>query len=221
MAGKLYLTKRQKMGLHPSEILLAEKYIRSVGGAAKTRIDEHTSLAIFELFLVGASFRELSEQFNMPVGRLIAHCAMERWIPEKEKLMLTLRDRVQAKVVKAVSDQVDFLTTMLSVTNTENMQQMRKYLADPEKKNLPKLRIETLKQYKEVTETLQKVLISTMPGNNSKENNSVLSNLDSSVPTVEKRQMEGGFQEPRKAISVAQIIEQHLEDDGEDENSEG
>jgi hypothetical protein len=73
-------------------------------------------------------------------------------------MMGSLRDRVQAKVVKSVIEQVDFLTTMLAVTNVEHLDQMRKYIADPDNNPKPDIRVSSIKEYKEVTETLSKLV---------------------------------------------------------------
>jgi hypothetical protein len=58
-------------------------------------------------------------------------------------------------------EQVDFLTTMLSVAGTEHMEEMRKYVMDPENNPKPDIRIQNIKEYKEVVETLNKLVAST------------------------------------------------------------
>jgi len=73
-------------------------------------------------------------------------------------IMGSLRDRVQAKVVKSVMEQVDFLTSMLSVSNAEHLIEMHKYVRDPENVPKPQLRIESIKEYKDIVETLQKLV---------------------------------------------------------------
>jgi hypothetical protein len=83
-------------------------------------------------------------------------------------MMGSLRDRVQAKVVKSVIEQVDFLTTMLSVTNAEHLDDMRKYIMDPVNNPKPELRIKGLKDYKETVETLYKIVAGATPGSTAK-----------------------------------------------------
>jgi hypothetical protein len=70
----------------------------------------------------------------------------------------TLRDRVRAKVVKSVIEQVDFLTTMMSVVNAEHMIAMQKYIMDPINNPKPDMRPTTIKEYKDVAETLYKIV---------------------------------------------------------------
>ena len=82
-------------------------------------------------------------------------------------MMGSLRDRVQAKVVKSVIEQVDFLTTMLAVVNAEHMEKMRKYVMDPKNNPKPDVTISSVKEYKEVVETLHK-LVAGATGTNKK-----------------------------------------------------
>ena len=72
--------------------------------------------------------------------------------------MHTLQDRVRAKVVKSVLEQVDFLTSMLAVSNAEHLAVMVKYIQDPINNPKPDLRISNIKEYKDVSETLLKIV---------------------------------------------------------------
>jgi hypothetical protein len=114
---------------------------------------------LYELFLVGCSFHDIHvqhPQYSLP--SIILTAALRGWCKDREKMLGSLRDRVQAKVVKSVIEQVDFLTTMLSVVNAEHMDSMRKYVLDPVKNKKPDVRVESIKEYKEVVETLQKLV---------------------------------------------------------------
>jgi hypothetical protein len=46
---------------------------------------------------------------------------------------------------------------MVSISTTENMEEMRKYLQDPSKTPPPSMRIKSLKEYQQVIEMLAKV----------------------------------------------------------------
>lgn len=70
----------------------------------------------------------------------------------------TLQDRVRAKVVKSVLDQVDFLTSMMAVANAEHLESMIKYVQDPINNPKPAMRVNTIKEYKDVAETLYKIV---------------------------------------------------------------
>jgi len=215
--GKHYLTSNERKGLHSSEILLAERALREAKGINNVKLPDNIAISAFELFLVGASFREVSEQFEMSMGRVIAHAAINGWLSEKENLMLTIQNRVKGKVIKAVSDQVDFLTTMLAISCTENMTQMKKYLEDPTGTPPPAMRIKSMKEYKEVSETLQKVIATAFPNTADKggKQDSLFNKIGQ---PIDEREEDGSVKKKRKIITPAMIINQQLEkeDKGED-----
>lgn len=73
-------------------------------------------------------------------------------------MLHTLQDRVRAKVVKSVLEQVDFLTSMMSVANAEHLEIMVKYIQDPINNPKPAMRVTNIKEYKDVCETLFKIV---------------------------------------------------------------
>jgi hypothetical protein len=70
---------------------------------------------------------------------------------------------------------------MLAVANTEHLMQMQKYVRDPDKEPKPDLRIQSLKEYKEILESLQKIV--TGSGNNK---NSLLDKLSNTTEAVQQ-----------------------------------
>ena len=113
MALKRRFTDEERYGLTQEEINVAEKYLRKHKTAGA--LNEQESLKLFELYLIGASFTELSNQFpQYPIERIIMTAALRGWPSDRDKMVHTLRDRVRAKVVKSVIEQVDFLTASLS-----------------------------------------------------------------------------------------------------------
>jgi len=157
MALKTRFTDKEKFGLTEEEIKLGEKYLRKwkTAGAVK----EPESAKLYEMMMVGCSFYEIHQQYpqyNLP--QVVLTAALRGWMHDREKIMGSLRDRVQAKVVKSVIEQVDFLTSMLSVSNAEHLNEMHKYMRDPENTPKPQLRIESIKEYKDIVETLQKLV---------------------------------------------------------------
>lgn len=83
---------------------------------------------------------------------------MRGWTKDRDKVSSTLQDRVRAKVVKSVLDQVDFLTSMMAVANTEHLEAMVKYTMDPLNNPKPSMRVTSIKEYREVAETLYKIV---------------------------------------------------------------
>jgi hypothetical protein len=157
MALKRSLTEEEKFGLTEEEAKRAEKYLRKYKTAGA--IPENESIGTYEMFMIGTSFYEIHQQFpRYSVDQIILTAALRGWTRDREKMMGSLRDRVQTKVVKSVIEQVDFLTTMLSVTNIEHLNEMRKYITDPENNPKPSIRVESIKEYKEVVDTLSKLV---------------------------------------------------------------
>ena len=197
MALKRNLTEHERYSLTQQEIKLAEKYLRKHKTAG--RIKEPESLKLLEMFLIGHTFVEIHQQFpQYEMGKIILTAALAGWCHDRDKMQHSLRDRVQAKVVKSVIEQVDFLTTLLSVNNAQRMSAMRKYVADPDNNVKPDLTIETIKEYKEVIETLYKIVSGATP--NSRAKSSPLFNA--LAPSDKKQSLE---QHDIKEISLDDI----------------
>lgn len=201
MALKRSFTDKERYGLTQEELKLGERYLRKNKTAGM--IPETESLKLFEMYLIGSSFQELSTQFpQYPVDRIIMTAALRGWAHDRDQMMHTLRDRVRAKVVKSVIEQVDFLTTMLSVSNAEHLVAMHKYILDPVNNPKPDMRVTNIKEYKDVAETLYKIVAGATPGSNSKTSPlfEALSQPAKQLP-VEKK-------EEAKELSILDVVDQ-------------
>lgn len=168
MALKRNFTDEERYGLTQEEIKIGERYLRKNKTAGK--IENPEALKLFEMYLIGHSFHEIHQQFPQhPVEKIILTAALAGWAKDRDGMQHTLRDRVQARVVKSVIEQVDFLTTLLSVNNAQHMDLMRKYIVDPKNNPLPMMKIDTIKEYKEVVETLYKIVAGSTPNSKTKE----------------------------------------------------
>ena len=166
MALKTCFTDEEKIGLTQEEIKIGEKYLRKHKTAGA--LEETEALKLYELYIIGTSFHHMSKQFpQYDVGQMILTAALRKWGMDRDKMQTTLRDRVQARVVRSVIDQVDFLTSMLEVSSTEHLEAMRDYILDPANNPKPSLRIGSIKEYKDIMEALQK-LVAGAAGSNSK-----------------------------------------------------
>lgn len=166
MALKTRFNDDEKFGLTEEDVNLGEKYLRKYKTAGA--VQEPESYKLFEMFMLGCSFYEIHQQYpQYEIGQIILTAALKKWAKDREKMMGSLQDMVQAKVVRAVMEQVELLTTMLSVVNAEHLQSMKKFIQDPETNPKPQLKIDSIKEYKEVADTLQK-LIAGAQGKNSK-----------------------------------------------------
>jgi hypothetical protein len=164
---KKKLTAEERHGLSEEEIKLAEKYLRKhkTAGALK----ELEAAKLFELYLLGESLPKIAQQFSQyPLGQVALTAALRGWAHDRDKMMHTLQDRVRAKVVKSVLEQVDFLTAMMSVANAEHLETMVRYCQDPINNPKPALRIENIKEYKDVAETLYKIVSGATPSGKDK-----------------------------------------------------
>ena len=157
MALKKDFNEKERYGLTEEEYKLARKYLRKnkTAGALK----ELEAVKVYEMFLLGDSFQKLAQQFpQFPIGQIILTAALRGWCHDRDKMLYTLQDRVRAKVVKNVLDQVDFLSAMMAVANTEHLESMIKYIQDPVNNPKPQMRITDIKQYRDVSETLYKIV---------------------------------------------------------------
>jgi hypothetical protein len=165
MALKKFLTDKEQFGLTEEEIGMAQRYLRKYKTAGIVPQQEQPKL--YELLMVGCSFVEIQQHFpQYTLSQIILTAAIKGWLHDREKMMSSLKDRVQAKVVKSVIDQVDFLTTMMAVVNTEHIEEMKKFVADPKNNPAPSIRIQNIKEYKETAEILLKLVTSANTANN-------------------------------------------------------
>lgn len=157
MALKTNLTDQEKYGLSEEEIKLATKWLRVHKTAGV--LPDLEAAKLFELYLLGEPLVKLAQTFpQYPLGQIAFTAAYKCWPYDRDRMLHTLKDRVQAKVVKSVLDQVDFLTSMMGVANAEHLDSMTKYMKDPINNPKPALRITSIKDYKEISETLLKIV---------------------------------------------------------------
>lgn len=157
MALKKNLTDEEKYGLSEEEIKLATRYLRKHKTAGA--LPDLEAAKLYEMYLLGDSIAKIAQQFsNYPIGQIALTAALKGWVKDRDKMMHTLQDRVRAKVVKSVLDQVDFLTSMMAVANAEHLEAMMKYVQDPINNPKPAMRVTNIKEYKDVAETLYKIV---------------------------------------------------------------
>jgi len=208
MALKRSFSDEEKIGLSSQEIEIGEKYLRKHKTAGA--IDTVPALRLYEMYLIGSSFHEIEQQFpQYELPQIILTAALNRWGSDRDKMQGTLRDRVRAKVVKSVIDQVDFLTSMLGVASAEHIKQMRSYTLDPTSEPTPSLRIKSIKDYKEVTETLAKIVQGATPN---ARNNNVSPMFDALSPSVPAKPEVEKSEEDDGIIDLDEILDQEKKD---------
>lgn len=185
MALKRNFNNEERFGLTKEEIKIGEKYLRKHKTAGA--IPEAESMKLYEMYMIGCSFYEIHQQYSQyPVDQIILTAALRKWAHDRDKMMGSLRERVQAKVVKSVIEQVDFLTTMLSVTNAEHLDDMKKYILDPENNVKPDIRVQNIKEYKEVVETLYKLVAGATSGGSKNKTSPMFDALDPANKETQK-----------------------------------
>jgi hypothetical protein len=201
MALKKNLTEDERYGLTEEEVKLATKWLRKhkTAGALK----ELDSAKLFELYLLGDSISKIAQQFpQYTVGQISLTAALRGWAKDREKMMHTLQDRVRAKVVKSVLEQVDFLTTMLSVSSAEHLETMINYVNDPLTSTKPDMRISNIKEYKDVVETLYKIVAGATPTGSKKDQKSPM--FDALTPAPVNKQIVQKDDEELSIIDAAE-----------------
>jgi hypothetical protein len=203
MAFKRDLTEEERYGLSEEEIKLATKWLRKHKTAGV--LNDIDSAQLFELFLLGVTLGKIADQYPQhTLGKICLTAALKGWVKDRDRMMCTLQDKVRAKVLKSVIDQVDFLSALLAVSNAEHIDAMRKYILDPANNAAPTLRIKTIKEYKEVAETLYKLIVSS--NNSSGGRGSALGTALSGGPRST---------EPAKELSAAQLIAESMNEPSE------
>jgi len=186
MALKRSFNDDEKIGMSQQEVEIGEKYLRANKTAGA--VSQIESLKLYEMYMVGCSFHEIHQQFpNYDLGQIILTGALQRWGMDRDKMQSSLRDRVRSKVIKSVIEQTDFLTAMLSVASAEHIDQMRKYIVDPENNVAPSLRIKSIKDYKEVTDTLAKIVQGATPSARDNKHSPMFDALAPTAPSLPER----------------------------------
>lgn len=171
MALKKNLSEEEKYGLSEEEQKLATKYLRKNKTAGA--LQDLEAAKLYEMYLLGDPISKIAQNFpNHPIGQIALTAALRGWAKDRDKMQHTLQDRVRAKVVKSVLDQVDFLTTMMAVTNAEHLEAMVRYVQDPINNPKPQMRPTTIKEYKDVAETLYKIVAGATGGGKGKDKES-------------------------------------------------
>lgn len=149
-------------------------------------VEDHTKM--FQMFVLGSSFVELAQEFpQYTLEQVLLTAAKWGWIKKRDSSIATLQEQIKVKILKSMIGSIDFVTMLLNCTNAKHVEEMRKHLSDPKKHKMPEMKIETLKEYKEMLETLQKLATSmtvTPADFAPKQTQEQLESKDSDMPTL-------------------------------------
>lgn len=159
---KKKLNNTQLYGLTTDQVKEAEKFLNK---SPAEPLNAQEAIPLYEMFVIGYSFEEIQKHYSQfPLGRIILTASINHWIKDRETLANSIYDRVKARLIKSTVEQVEFLTDLISVSATENSEEVRKYLADPTNNKKPEMRIESLKEYKQVVDMLASIASSMKTG---------------------------------------------------------
>jgi hypothetical protein len=205
MALKKNLTDEEKYGLSEEEIKLATKWLRKhkTAGALK----DLEAAKLYEMYLLGDSLAKIGQQFSQyPLGQIVLTAALRGWAKDRDRMLHTLQDRVRAKVVKSVLEQVDFLTAMMSVANAEHLEAMMKYIQDPIANPKPQMRVTNIKEYKDVAETLYKI-VAGATGSGDPKNKGKSPMFDALTSNNKPQQIEATDEEDDGIINITDAVD--------------
>lgn len=159
---KKKLNADERIGLTDEEVALAQRYLKKY--KTKGAISDVEAMPLLELYLIGTNFVDIQRQYQQySLSQILLTAAIKKWGLHRNKMMGSLRERVQAKVVKSVVDSFDFMTTMLQVAAAEHLHDMNNYLLDPKNNPKPSMRVRSLKDFKDVLDSLSKLMAVTNP----------------------------------------------------------
>jgi hypothetical protein len=160
---KKRLNTEEKYNLTNDQIGIAERYLKQYGELAT--LTDVEARPLYEMRLLDYSYADINyKNPNVPMGKLLLTAALKGWERDAENLAGSILDRIKTKMVRSTVEQVDILTGLISVFNSETTFQIKKYLEDPDNNKLPSNRIGNFKELqitmdllREITNTLTKM----------------------------------------------------------------
>jgi len=143
-------------GLKDEYVELAEEFLNSSNSL--DIIPDTQAIPLFEMFMLGYSFEEINKSYpEISLGKIILTAAIKEWTKSREEMADSLYQRVKSKLIKSTTQQVEFLTDLVSVSNIEVGQEIKNYIIDPVNNPLPSMRIKSLKEYEQVLNMISKL----------------------------------------------------------------
>lgn len=125
----------------------------------KPPIAVSTAAKLFEIFIQGQTCKQihkLNPQFDY--GAIIHARIRDGWDEKRAEYVAHAYGSIREKVIKAQMDAIEMTANLLSVTAEQNNKKYLKYLQTKDEQELKgSIQIESLKQFKEAVESLQKL----------------------------------------------------------------
>lgn len=199
---KKTLTPKEKYGLSNDHVAEAERYLKK--NKTTGILSKHDAMPMYELYILGYSFEDISRRYpSVPLGKILLTAALNQWPRDREAVAASLYDRIRTRIIKSTVEQVEFLTDIVSVSNVETSEEIRKYLSDPVNNPPPSFRIKTIKDYQQVIDMLAQVAESVRgmsnPSNVSNDNKSL---TDNKIKKIGKKQSTSS----EEAVILAELV---------------
>lgn len=111
------------------------------------------------LFLEGRSIEQIHRSHAQWSRAAIQHARfVYKWDLQKGEYLTDLTRQVAQRLLKSKVDSLSFLMDRLSIAHKEFANEMEVYLQNPVDDNLPKNRIQSMKDYRETVKTLQELM---------------------------------------------------------------
>jgi hypothetical protein len=199
---KKTLTPKEKYGLSNDHVAEAERYLKK--NKTTGILNKHDAMPMYELYILGYSFEDISRRYpSIPLGKILLTAALNQWPRDRETVAASLYDRIRTRIIKSTVEQVEFLTDIISVSNVETSEEIKKYLLDPVNNPPPSFRIKTIKDYQQVIDMLAQVAESVKgmsnPSNVSQDNKSL---TDNKIKKINKKQSASS----EEAVILAELV---------------
>lgn len=161
----------QKSGFSKQELEVIKKYVETSG---QVILPPQAAIKIYEQYINGSSISEVCNMFSEYSRGIIVYTAYTlNWPATRDEFTLDLQTRVKQKVLYSKYQQLELVSTMISVAHVETMQAMQLYLKNPNDKNLPKtMRIKTIRDLSMAIEMMSQVI-----GQDNSKNISITGNI--------------------------------------------
>lgn len=124
-----------------------------------SRISVSVATNFLALYLEGQTINQIHRQFpQWPKGALLLARFYHNWDKQKDDYVNDLIIRLKDRLSKVKVDVVNHLIDVLAVTHKEYSRDVAIYLQNPTPENLPRNRIKSHREYKEVLATLKEAL---------------------------------------------------------------
>jgi hypothetical protein len=141
--------------LTANEQMELDRYVR----ANRPSLSLDTSKRLYELFLHGLSMEEIcSLNPTLPTGAVIKARVDGRWDERREVYLGELLGETSTRLKQTGAEAVQFMSLLLAAAHKEHGEKLKKYLQTGNPDDLGGLRITSFKGYKDVIDSLAKLI---------------------------------------------------------------